>query len=227
LDKSNVHTDHSILLSLESVHEIYESGREVLALDVGQNDYIVGVIVFRGVESKVVEVVHDPGGHLLGTGLESIDSLGVLSSDVLQKLFHVALQVFRVGRTIEGGFLVAESIEDVQDLLGLFSSCISLSIGIAEGVSAANINIVLSLNHVVGFDFGSDFIIDIVELVRVRDDLVAAVEHVKVENHLLIIEATTISTHINCEISTTTSIRSFGLIYFQQYNLINCNSLLC
>lgn len=214
--------DHdSILLALESVHEVYESWGEVLSLDVGKDDYVITIVVLGSVEREIVEVIHDPGGHLLGTGLESVHSLGVLGSQVLKHLPHVFLYVFSVGGLVESGLLVAESVQHVQNLLGLIASStlVGVGIGVGKGVPAADIDVVLSLDHEIRFDFGSDIVVDQVQFIGVRDDLVVGVEHVKVENHLLIIEATTIPAHVYCQISTNACVRSFGLAYFLELNL--------
>jgi hypothetical protein len=156
-------------------------GGTILAV-VEEDDHPIGVHGLAGEKLKVLELGEDDIlGVRLGLGLELLDLILRLP-DLLEMLLdglHVPLQVGEIRLLVERSALKTERVDDVVDLdFRVLEGLLGLLGGrVGTGV---NLNGALGDHGAVGL---VDDAIDLLEVVRVRDDLVIG-DNVLVNNHL-------------------------------------------
>merc|ERR1712032_830555 len=130
-------------LDLDLLHSILPEGevrgRSVLSV-VQQGDHTLWVHALSDVELVVLEVGDNLLGELLGTLLESRDTVRVGLLELGLDSLHVTLEVGEVGLLVERSALETERVDNVVDLLGTIGHGLLHLLG---GRVSSNVNITL------------------------------------------------------------------------------------
>jgi hypothetical protein len=161
---------------IETVLPDDDIGGDAILTVVQHDDQAIDVHGLASIELEVLEVGDKSLLDVfLGALLESRDGVGIgtLLLELRLDGLHVALEVAQVGFLVERSRLETERVDNVVDLLGAFLEGL---LGLLGGSVGTDVNVSSATNGDHGAVTLVDDIIDQLDRVRVREDLIASEE---------------------------------------------------